>query len=187
MPPRLPPLPATGNPPDVQALIDQASGGTGGALNIFLTLARHPGLLRRFLPFGGKLLAGGTLDPRQRELAILRTAWRCRAEYEWGQHVRIGRAAGLGDDEIGRIPEGPAAAGWPAADAAILAACDDLLDDHRLSDATWDALRARLDDRQLIELTMLVGSYAMVAGMLNSLGVEREPGVEGFPADGSRP
>jgi 4-carboxymuconolactone decarboxylase len=178
MPPRIAPLPRSGNPPDVQALIDDALPANGPTANIFLTLANHPGLMRRFMPFGGKLLMKGKLPARERELVILRTAWLCGSDYEWGQHARIGREAGLTDEELARIPTG---AGWSAPDDLLLKATDELATDHRLSDGTWAALADRYDDQQLIELTLLVGSYAMVAGMLNSVGVEREAGVEGFP------
>ena len=112
---------------------------------------RHPGLFRKWLPFGGKLLAG-KIPPRDRELLILRTGWRCGAEYEWGQHAVIGRAAGLTDDEIRRVQDGPDAPGWSAADATLLRAADELHDDSCITDATWDALAARYDERQLIEL-----------------------------------
>ena len=178
MPPRIAPVPPTGNPPDVQALIDDALPANGPTANIFLTFANHPGLMRRFMPFGGKLLMKGKLPARDRELVILRTAWLCGSDYEWGQHARIGREAGLTDDELARIPT---ATGWSDDDALLLSATDELATDHRLSDATWAALADRYDDQQLIELTLLVGSYAMLAGMLNSAGVEREAGVEGFP------
>ena len=104
---------------------------------------------------------------------ILRTAYRCGADYEWGQHVAIGRAAGLTDDEIQRIAEGPDA-GWTAEDAAKLRAVDELTDDHRISDATWSALAAVFDEQQLIELPMLSGHYALLAGALNSFGVQTE-------------
>jgi alkylhydroperoxidase family enzyme len=178
MPPRIAPLPRTGNPPDVQALIDDAARTNALVANIFLTMANHPGLMRRFMPYGGKLLMKGKLPARDRELVVLRTAWLCRSDYEWGQHARIGREAGLTDDELARIPTG---AGWSDADGLLLKATDELAIDHRLSDATWAALADRYDDQQMIELTLLVGSYAMLAGMLNSVGVEREAGVEGFP------
>jgi 4-carboxymuconolactone decarboxylase len=180
MPPRIAPLPPTGNPPDVQQVIDFARPTQDAPANIFLTIANHPGLMRRYVPFGGKLLLTGKLPPRDRELAILRTAWLCRSDYEWGQHVRIGLDAGLTDDEIARVPAGPGG-GWSTEDAAVLRAADELVADHRLSDATWAALAARYDDQQMIEMTLLPGNYAMLAGMLNSIGVEREAGVAGFP------
>jgi 4-carboxymuconolactone decarboxylase len=152
-------------------------------INIFSTLVRHPGLFRRWAPFGGKLL-GGKLPARAREIVILRTAWRCGAAYEWGQHVAIARDAGLSADEIRAVAnEGASAPGWPPAEAALLRAVDELVDDHCISDATWAALAAEFDDeRQLIEVPMLSGHYAMLAGMLNSLGVQ--PDRSDLPALG---
>ena len=177
--PRIAPLAPEERSPETDELLHSAAAPGGSALNIFATLVRHPGLCRHWLPFGGKLLAG-KLPPRERELAILRTGWRCRSEYEWGQHVLIGRAAGLTAPEIHRIQHGPDAPGWDPFDAVVLRAADELHDDSCVSDPTWGALAQRYDDRQLIELLMLVGQYHLVSFALNSLGVEREPGVPGF-------
>lgn len=185
MAPRIAPLPATGNPPDIQAFLDSASAATGGAINVFLTLGRHPGLLRKYLPFAGKLLNAGTLDDRTRELVILRTAWICGSEYEWAQHVRIGRDAGLTDEEITRVA-GPVDDAWTGPEQVVLRATDQLLEDHDLDDATWAALGTFLDERQVIELTVLPGAYALLAAFLNATRVEREPGTASFPP-GSRP
>jgi 4-carboxymuconolactone decarboxylase len=157
-------------------------GGTIAALseaNIFSTLVRAPGLFRRWLPFAGKLLSG-KIPPRDRELLILRTAWNCRASYEWGHHVAMGLESGLTRDEVERVPEGPEP-GWPAPDALLLRAADELHLEQRVSDATWQELSARYDTQQLIELPMLVGHYHLVAMTLNSLGVELEPDYEDPP------
>lgn len=180
--PRLPPLSPEGQAPDIAAVLDATRGagnGPAGATNIFATLAHHPGLLRKWLPFGGKLLAG-KLPPRDRELLILRTGWNTRADYEWHQHVRIARAVGVTDEEIERVQTGSDAPGWSAGDALLLRAADELHADACITDATWAALAERYDDRQLVEVPMLVGHYHMVAFTLNALGVEREPGVPGF-------
>jgi 4-carboxymuconolactone decarboxylase len=177
--PRIAPLSPAERDPAADELLRSVARPGGHALNIFATLVRHPGLCRRWLPFGGKLLAG-KLAPRERELAILRTGWRCQAVYEWGQHVLIGREAGLTDADIRRIQAGPDAPGWDPFEATVLRAVDELHDDACVSDATWAALAERYDDRQLIELLMLVGQYHLVSFALNSLGVQREPDVPGF-------
>jgi 4-carboxymuconolactone decarboxylase len=153
--------------------------GTIGALsdaNIFSTLVRAPGLFRRWLPFAGKLLSG-KLPARDRELLILRTAWNCRARYEWGHHVAIGLESGLSREEVDRVPEGTDA-NWPAPDALLLQAADELHREQGVSDATWEGLSARYDTQQLIELPMLVGHYHLVAMTLKTLGVELEPDYE---------
>ena len=171
--PRVPPLAESDRDEQARELLALAGGPTRGAVNIFTTLVRHPGLFRKWLPFGGKLLAG-KLPARDRELLILRTGWNTRADYEWHQHVRIARAAGVADDEIERVQAGPDAPGWSAADALLLRAADELHVDACITDATWTALAARYDQRQMIELPMLVGHYHMVAFALNSLGVQVE-------------
>lgn len=180
--PRIGPLPDSERSEQQQELLEDVAVD---AINLFSTLVRAPGLFRRWLPFGGKLLAG-KLPARKRELLILRTAWNCRAEYEWGHHVAIGLQAGLTREEIDRIPTGAACANgdgeWAAADTVLLRAADELHLEYRLSDLTWASLRALYDDQQLIEVPMLVGHYHMLAMTLNSLGVELEPGYEGLPS-----
>jgi 4-carboxymuconolactone decarboxylase len=174
--PRIPPLSSEDADEQARELLAQAGGPTAGATNIFATFVRHPGLFRKWMPFGGKLLAG-KLPARDRELLILRTGWNCRSDYEFAQHVRIGRAAGLTDAEIERVKDGADAAGWSDHDALLVRAADELHTDACLSDATWAALAERYDERQMIELPMLVGHYHLVAFTLNSLGVQVEPDV----------
>ncbi len=91
---------------DARDLLAQAAPPGARAVNIFATLVRHPGLFRRWLPFGGKLLRG-KLATRDRELAILRTAWLCESPYEWAQHVLIAEAAGVTPAEVEAIAAGP--------------------------------------------------------------------------------
>ncbi|RIL03091.1 MAG: carboxymuconolactone decarboxylase family protein [Proteobacteria bacterium] len=180
--PRIAPLADEEMDADTRSLLGATSGGVGGGrvLNIFRTLAVHPGLLKRWLVFGSHVLVKSSLPARERELAILRVGWKCRAEYEWGQHVAIGRASGLGDDEIRRIAAGPDAPGWSALDAAILRGADELVDDHFLSDGTWNALTAHWSTEQLVDFVFTVGQYTLVSMALNSFGVQLDAGVPGF-------
>ena len=171
--PRIPPLAEADRDEQARELLAQAGGPVAGAANIFATFVRHPGLFRRWLPFGGKLLAG-KIPARDRELVILRTGWNCRSDYEWAQHVRIARASGLADDEIARVRTGPDADGWAPLEVLLLRAADELHADACITDATWAALTEHYDERQLIELPMLVGHYHLVAFTLNSLGVQVE-------------
>ena len=64
----------------------------------------------------------------------------------------------------------------------LLRSADELHEAARISDETWAALAERYDTTQLIEVPMLVGQYHLVGFTLNSLGIERDPGVGGFPA-----
>jgi 4-carboxymuconolactone decarboxylase len=178
--PRIAPLPESEWEGDTAGLLHSLRRGDRPVLNIFATLARHPDLFTDWLGFGARLLAAGTLSPRHRELAILRTSWNTGAEYEWGHHARIAERSGLGEEEIARVARREVD-GWEPVEAAVLRAADELHADARISDETWAALAEGYDERQLIELCMLVGQYHVVAFALNSLGVPREPGVAGFP------
>ncbi|HEY6305406.1 MAG TPA: carboxymuconolactone decarboxylase family protein [Candidatus Angelobacter sp.] len=153
----------------------------GRVFNIFATLARHPALLRRWLVFANHVLAKSTLPARERELTILRMGWLCRAEYEWGHHVAIGRQAGLTAAEVHRVAQGPDAAGWSPFEAALLRAVDELHADSFISDATWTALAERYSVQQLLDLIFTAGQYKLVCMALNSIGVQLEEGYERLP------
>jgi alkylhydroperoxidase family enzyme len=153
----------------------------GTEMNIFSTLAHHPKLLKRWAAFGGTLLFGGRLPARDRELLILRTAWLCDAEYEWGQHVSLALSAGVTEAEIEQIHTQGASGEWSETDRALLTGVDELHKAAHITDETWARLDSAYDYQQLIEICMLIGQYHMVAFTLNSLGVEPEPGLPEFP------
>jgi 4-carboxymuconolactone decarboxylase len=182
--PRIPPLPPDEWEGDIKRILETVPGGLQNRLgenNIFPTLARHPELFRAWLRFGGYLLTSGKLSGRDRELLILRTAVNCGSSYEWGQHVRISLAGGIERETIDRVLEGPDAAGWSEHEAALLRAADELHQGSRISDETWAKLAESYDADQLIETTMVIGHYTMIAGALNSLGVELDEGLEPLP------
>lgn len=180
---RIPPTTAADRDERTEELLAVMRRPDGTDLNIFATLAHHPRLLNRWSAFGGTLLFNGQLPGRDRELLILRTAWLCKAEYEWGQHVLLGRAAGITDDEIERIHDDEISTAWGPRDRALLQAADELHAHATISESTWAELADGYDYQQLIEVCMVVGQYHMVAFTLNSLGVEleAEPGLARFP------
>lgn len=142
------------------------------AFNIFRTQAHKPAALTAFLAWGNYILSpANALPARERELAILRTGYLCRAGYEWAQHCVIGQQAGLTGAEIAAIKAGADAPGWSALDAAILQACDELVRGHFITDPTWAALAA-LGDEGRIDLVYTVGQYTQVSMLLNSAGVQ---------------
>ncbi|WP_088309226.1 carboxymuconolactone decarboxylase family protein [Novosphingobium sp. B 225] len=142
------------------------------AFNIFRTQAHKPAALKAFLAWGNYVLGpGNSLDPRMRELAILRTGYLCRAGYEWAQHVVIGQQAGLTPDEVAAIKRGAQAPGWSTIDRAVLTACDELVRGHFITDPTWAALTP-LGDEGRIDLVYTVGQYTQVSMLLNSAGVQ---------------
>jgi alkylhydroperoxidase family enzyme len=158
----------------VRTVLDAAPGGRERPVNVFTTLARHPKLFRDWIRLGGRLLAGSSFSPRERELAILRTAHNCGSEYEWAQHERIGLASGLDTREVEAARHALGEHDWEPGERLVLEAADELHATNTLGDATWARLAERYDEHQLIELPMLVGHYTMLAFALNALGVQVE-------------
>jgi alkylhydroperoxidase family enzyme len=186
MAPRIPPVDLDAVDPETRALLEPLSRMRGtdvNVLNVFTTLAQHPKLMKRWLVFANHVLTKSSLTPRDRELAILRTGWRCHAPYEWGQHTAIAREVEITDDEIARVAAGPDAPGWSEHDAALLRAVDELHDDATIHDDTWRTLASRYDTHQLMDLVFAIGQYHLVSFALNAFGVERDDGVTGvaFP------
>lgn len=178
--PRIEPLPADAMDPRTEELLRLLRFDPDGEdMNLFTTIAHHPRLLKRWTAFGGTLLAGGELPPRDREVLILRTAANCGADYEWGHHLVIGRVAGLADAEMRALAGTDAEAA--EVDRVLVAAADELHTENVISDPTWAELAARYTKAQLIEVCMVVGQYHLVAFTLRSLGIQPEPGVEGIP------
>jgi 4-carboxymuconolactone decarboxylase len=145
--------------------------------------AHHLALSETWLTFTD-MLAGehARLDPGQRELLILRVAWRTGSGYEWHQHRRMGADAGLSDAQLAAVPEGAGAGVWSTLERALLRAVDEMIDDFCVGDDTWASLASALEPAQVFEVLFVIGGYLSLAGVLNSVGLRGEP-----PAAGAAP
>src|SRR5688572_14665487 len=177
--PRIEPVVQAQATPEIRAMLDPSGSGRDIAA-VYRTFARHPRLYVPRQILSEYIRTKATLSPRVREMLILRIGWRCRSAYEWAAHAPAGRRAGLADDQI-RMLARAGDDGWSAADAAIVRAADELFDDDTISDATWKALDAQFDERQLLDVLITTGGYRMVSMVLNTFGVSAEPNSETFP------
>ncbi|MEP7309436.1 MAG: carboxymuconolactone decarboxylase family protein [Acidobacteriota bacterium] len=171
--PRIPPVAESERSEAERALV--ARFGTGGrADNDLATYLRHPVLAANIMPFERYIANESTLPPRHRELLILRTAWLCRADYVWAHHADSAKKAGMTAEELVRIARGPDAPGWDPFEASLLRAADELHVSAFISDGTWNALAARYKTPEMMDAVFTVAEFTMVAGTLNSIGVQIE-------------
>ena len=154
------------------------SGGV--VFNVIKTMMYNMPLFNSFNVLGRHIMSDSSLDPRLREILIMRVGWNTNCEYQWGQHVRMSVPAGLTAEDHERIKEGAAAEGWSELESALITSVDELVSDTMISDGTWTVLARHLSTEQITDAIFTVGHYNMVAMSLNSLGVQREPGVVGF-------
>lgn len=145
-------------------------------LNLFKVLANYPELMKRVNGLGGMFMAHGSLSKREREMVILRVAWRSHCDYEYAQHYDIAKAAGLSEKEIRDLGLPISDGEWSSADRALLDFADEAIDAATVSDETWDALSTNHSQDQMMELILLVGFYRMLAGFLNAARVPLEEG-----------
>jgi alkylhydroperoxidase family enzyme len=163
-----------------------SQGGLGlGVLNIFKVLAHSPLLLRNFASFGTTFFTNATmLAPRLREIAVLRIGQLTGSEYEFAQHVRIALAAGLTVEEIAGLQDYDETESFSELDRAVIKYTDAVT---ALSDDVSDlarGLKRWLSERELMELTLAIGSWNMVARLLIPLEVELDEAlVAELPAE----
>lgn len=129
----------------------------------------HPDLYEKVAEVSVALMAHSRLPRRDLELVVLRTDWLCQSPYNWSEHVAIAKRFGITSEEIERVTEGSAAAGWSEHEQALLRAVEELHGNALLSDNTWNTLSIVFSDDQIFELIVLVGQFTLVTYFQNSL------------------
>lgn len=149
---------------------------------IFKSLHIHKKLFWFWLPFASQLMPYGKLDAHLREQIILRTAWNYRCRYEWAQHVLMSLHIGLSDQHIVDCSKPLDALSGKV--KLLMQACDEMCQQKYISTAIWQQLAQDYDEVLLIEISMLIGHYGMLAGFLNTTGLvvedENEKKLQAF-------
>jgi 4-carboxymuconolactone decarboxylase len=168
---RLPYVDPAEAPPHVREVLE-----TLPPLNLFRMVAHAQSAVRPLLRLGGALLTEGELDDRLRELAILRVAQMSGAEYEWVQHVAIGQAVGVSDEEVAALEGGDAEADcFGDGERLVLAFTTEVVRDVGASQATFDRVAERFSPREVMELILTIGFYMMVARVMETTELDIDP------------
>jgi 4-carboxymuconolactone decarboxylase len=150
--------------------------------NVLATMMRNPALTGPFLTYNASMMRAPLLGKRNYELMVLRVAWRTRSTYEWVQHVRMAQRCGITIEEVEAVGRGSDDERWTPLEADLIAATDQLIDRYCLDDDTWARLADQLDERQLMEVAFIVGTYTCLAMVFNTFGIEVDSGLDGLPA-----
>ena len=186
LPPRIAPLAEDELTEDALALATKLRANFGLTTSELpdsvATMLRHPDLYRAQIEYVVQRSKASVLAPRDLELIILRTAWLCRSDYAWGEHVNFGKKAGLTSEEIEWLTQGSAAPGWTERDRALNRLVEELHETAFVSDETWRVAAANFTDQQIIEMLVIIGSYHEVAFLYNAMRVRLLPGSRGLQA-----
>src|SRR5246127_4706787 len=146
--------------------------------NIFRMMAHSPSYLEQYCRLGGAIRHKGELDPVVRELAITRTGILCEAPYEIVAHKRIGKNVGVSDEQNAALEDWNAPPCFDELQRAALAFTDEIVAMPRPTDATFNAIAAKLTPAALIELQLAVGFYIMTSKFLETFAIDMQPVTE---------
>ena len=167
---RVPPLPEAEWTDEQRALVQKYApdGNPGNALR---TLISVPALADRVFPVLHYVAHDSTLSPRHRALLILRTAWLTQTANLWATHASRAGEAGLTDNEVQRVAEGPTA-GWSEFEEVLIGLADQLFRNSSVTDQTWDALTEDYDRYNMMDAVVTVGEVITRAILFNSLAIQ---------------
>ena len=169
---RLPYVDPATAPEDVKKILDQLPA----KLNIFRLMAHAETNFRPLLRLGTSILAEQKLEAKLREFAILQVGRLAPARYEWVQHVPIAKAVGASDEQIAALERGDVHAScFDETERLVLRATEELVRGVRTSEETLAALTKRFSTREVVELILAVGYYAMLARLMETAAIDIDP------------
>ena len=142
--------------------------------NLYKALANHPAIIGAWTEFANTLRNGSRTPRALRELVILRGAQLVQSEYEWAQHLRMARKAGVREEQILALPDWKGSKEFDAKEKAALAVAE-AVTQGRVSDEVYKHAMQHFDHHDYVELAVTAAFYAMVARVLDAMGVQLEP------------
>jgi len=146
--------------------------------NIFRMMSHSPSYFEQYCRLGNAIRFKGELDPIVRELAITRTGILCEAPYEVVAHKRLGKGVGVTDEQNAALDNWTTAASFTEAQRAALAFTDEVVTMRRPTDATFNAIAAKLTPGALVELQLSVGFYIMTSKFLETFVIDMQAATD---------
>jgi 4-carboxymuconolactone decarboxylase len=164
-------------PVDQQHIFDEIAGSRGAVRGPFAMLLHSPDVAGRIAHTGAYIRFETTIPAQLRELAILTTArfWDC--QYEWTAHQKIAEGEGLRDEAIAAIRDRQAPTGLTDEETVVFNYVSELLNNHRVSDASYKAAHNMFGNQSIVDLTATAGYYSMIASTLNAFNVQPDVGT----------
>jgi 4-carboxymuconolactone decarboxylase len=163
--------------PEDQKYYDSIAGSRGSVRGPFGVLLHSPDLAARVADTGAYVRFNLDLPESLKETVIITTAREIKNQYEFSAHARLARQAGVSDDAIAAIANGTAPAGLSGEAALLVTYTKELLQNHKVSDATYNAVNEKYGVGRTVEITALIGHYLLVGQILSAFEVDLPEGV----------
>ena len=162
--------------PELESFIDTIKGGRGGRLiNVYKLLLHTPPIAEAWFNHVGAVRWKTALDGQTREIVIIRVGLLNRVDYVFNAHVpKYAVQEGLTVAQCHSLKDWENSPLFDAKQRAILAYTDAMTRNVQVPQAVFDALRPHFDERQIVELTVLIGTYNMHTRVLQALEIDPE-------------
>jgi 4-carboxymuconolactone decarboxylase len=178
---RIPPVTRDRVREDLRRIFDEVSSGPGGVGTGPMSVLKYsPEMARRAIPLFQYVRNESSLPQKVRELAMLTTARATDCPYIWNAHVALGRQAGLSDALVNALRDRKPLPPIAVEEAVVITLGMEFFQTHRISQDTFDVALAQFGPQGLVELTTLMGFYAMLAFNANAVDL-------GLPQDLTEP
>lgn len=162
--------------PGLADLVERIRGRRRGkVINVYRTLLHSPPLAESWFEHINRVRWGTEIAGRLREIVIIRLGHLVQSAYVLRQHVpRLAAGEGMTEAECDALADWEGATCFSDAERAALAYADSMIRDGVVPDAAFEPLRAHFTDRQIVELTLMIGAYIAHSRVLQALEVDLE-------------
>ena len=159
--------------PAIAALVAKIRGARGGRLHVFYQALLHtPALASAWFDFNNTVRFQTSLDDRLRELVIMRVAALTGCDYVWKVHeTQYAAPAGVTPQQVEALRDWRKSGVYGGKESALLAYVDAMTRDVAVPDAIFDGMRKHFSEREILELTVLIGAYNMQTRLLMALDI----------------
>ncbi len=147
--------------------------------NLYRALANHPPLVAAWAEFARAVRYESRTPRALRELVILRGAQLMSSEYEWAQHLKMARKAGVREAQIRALHEWRGSGEFDEKEKAVLALAEEVTA-GKVSDAAQAEVLKHFSMQDYVELSLTGAFYAMVGRMLDAMEVQLEPDTRDY-------
>jgi alkylhydroperoxidase family enzyme len=160
--------------PIATAMFQKSEDSTGGVLNLFRVLGHSPKICRDWNRMGTSILMKGDFPKKLLELAIIRVGEIGQAPYELTAHRALGMRFGLTQEQINDIGDWKPSSQFDEDERLVLQYTDEVALNYRVPDVLFSQIAERFNEKEIVELTVAIGFYGMVARTLEALQVDME-------------
>src|SRR5882724_13065861 len=173
---RVPLIQEQDHPELAEAMAKYSAGRRGKLINVYRMLLHSPDLAESWFNHSNAVRWKTTLSGRLREIVIIRMGRLTNSQYVLRQHIpQLALAEGLTLEDCSELADWQASTRFSESERAALAYADSMTREIVVPDEVFDKVKAHFNDREIVELTVLIASYNMNARVMQALRLDLEP------------